>query len=140
MPLVRSPEQKRATLDEFYAEIAGWSNPGSSKGGTQMRRLIKRINEALLTTGVWGLTSHAHLLLHATPDYAAPWFVSVVAYGDQIVIEYKLPANTAPWKDAVVRGVASDIETALMYVKIAMLRSGGWPQCSEMVVANQTSA
>jgi len=97
-----------------------------------MRELIRRINESLPNTGVWGLTSHVHLLLQAAPDYAAPWFVSIVAYGDQIVIEYKLPTGLAPWKDAVVRGVTSNIETAVTFIKTAMVRSGGWPQSGEL--------
>jgi len=119
-------------MDRVYAEIESWSDPGSSKGGAVMRALIKGINEALPSTHIWGLTSHERLLLHASPECAAPWFVSIVAYGDQIIIEYKLPPEIAPWKDAVVRGIASDVQTALSSVKTSMVKSGGWPLSDEL--------
>ncbi len=132
MSLRRSPEQKNQSLDEFYAEVEGWDDSASSKGGAQMRQIIKRLDAEFASTGIWGLTSHVHLLLQASSEYAAPWFVSVVCYGDQVIVEYRLPAHEAPWKDAVVRGVATDIETSIAYIRRAMIRSGGWPQSREL--------
>jgi hypothetical protein len=119
-------------LDEFYAEVQGWDDPGSSKGGAQMRQIVKRLDVEFPSTDIWGLTSHVHLLMQSSSEYAAPWFVSVVSYGDEIIVEYRLPAQEAPWKDAVVRGVASDVETSIAYIRKAMLRSGGWPNCREL--------
>jgi hypothetical protein len=132
MPLRRSPEQKRQSLDEFYAEVEGWDDPGSSRGGAQMRQIIKRLDAEFSSTDIWGLTSHVHLLLQASSEYAAPWFVSVVCYADQVVVEYRLPAHEAPWKDAVVRGVTTDVETSVAYIRSAMIRSRGWPQSREL--------
>jgi hypothetical protein len=138
MPLRRSPEQNHQSLDEFYAEVQAWDDPGSSQGGAQMRQLIKRLDLEFPEIELWGLTSHVQLLLQASSDYGAPWFVSIVAYADEVIIEYRLPAHEAPWRDAVVRGVASDIETSISYVRSAMIRSGGWPTLGNVETANKS--
>jgi hypothetical protein len=140
MPLRRSPAQKRQSLDEFYAEVQDWDDPGSSKGGSQMRKIIKSLDAEFPSTHIWGLTSHVHLLLQASPDYAAPWFVSVVSYGDEITVEYRLPAVEAPWQDAVVRGVTRVVETSIAFIRTAIVRSGGWPSSLELKNGEQAIA
>ena len=115
MPLIRSKEQKRQTLEEFYNEWASSDNTISSELGKAMLRVIEKINQTFLETTIFGSTSHAHLLLFTTETNDADWYVALIANADEYNIEYRMPKDEQPWKDATVKGATKSLDEFMNY-------------------------
>lgn len=124
MPLYRCSAQKRQTLVEFYSELL--NHPMTKKDGEAMLALIKKIDETFPNTKIWGLTSHYHLILLAQDDYTSEGYVSIIAFRNEILLEYKIPPELAPWPNAYVKGAINSLDKAMNYLKIAMIESRGW--------------
>ena len=132
MPLIRCKEQKRQTLEEFYKEWASSDNSISSDLGKAMLRVIEKINQTFVETTIFGGTSHAHLLLFATENNDADWYVAIIANSDEYHIEYRMPKDKQPWKDATVKGATKSLSEFIDYVIIAMTESGAWTENKEL--------
>lgn len=63
MPIIRCKDQKRQTLEEYYNEWVSEKNQVAADIGKSMLKIIDLINDTFLETKIYGLTSHAHLLL-----------------------------------------------------------------------------
>ncbi|NTS43126.1 hypothetical protein HRG84_19730 [Flavisolibacter sp. BT320] len=132
MPLIRCKEQKRQTLEEFYEEWDSSDNMISSDLGKAMLRVIDKIKETFVETTIFGGTSHAHLLLFTTATNDADWYVSIIANADAYNIEYRMPKDKHPWKDATVKGATKSLSEFMNYVIIAMTESGAWTENKEL--------
>jgi hypothetical protein len=99
-----------------------------------MLGVVELINKTFLETRIYGLTSHAHLLLLSKDDRKSDLFVVIIATGlKEFHIEYLLPEDKRPWTDARVKGATKSIEEFKKYIVIAMSESLGWRDSSELI-------
>jgi len=92
-----------------------------------MIALLKVINSLFINTQLWGLTSHARLVIQSKDEWKSDWFVIINSVGlEEYYIEYLLPNHRGPWPNAIVRGEAKNLEEAKKYLLIAMRESEGW--------------
>jgi hypothetical protein len=140
MPLTRCSEQKRQTLEEFYSEWASSDNQISSDTGKSMLRVVDLINRTFIETKIYGLTSHAHLLLLSQDNSQSDWYVCIIANGlNEFHIEYLLPKTKQPWAKASVKGATKSIDEFRKFIIIAMTESLGWKDNSELSELYQTT-
>lgn len=133
MPLIRCSQQNRQSLEEFYSEWASESNEISAGIGKSMLKVIDLINKTFTGTMVYGLTSHAHLLLLSENNTSSDWYVAIVANGlEEYHIEYQMTKDRQPWKDAIVKGETKSIEEFKNFIIIAMFESRGWDKNEEL--------
>jgi hypothetical protein len=120
MKLVRCKDQPRETLEQFYAdqELASI--------GLCMIPLIERLRAHPDERAVWGLTSHAHLVLLSADTYKSPWYVRFCGMGKWYQIDYLMPERLAPWPGARVTAEAHSQDTAFQMILQAMELSEGW--------------
>jgi hypothetical protein len=135
MPFVRSLSQPSQSLEAFYNELLV---PGSiwetMQIGRAMLALIEQLQQQFVTTPLWGLTSHYHLLLQDQPYYDASdnWGVLVIGNQSGYRVEYRLPTTTLLEPSVFLRGQASTTTEALAYIAVAMIESGGWQSTKEI--------
>jgi hypothetical protein len=132
MPLKRNTDQKSNTLIQFYEEVKNSDDQYSSNLGELMIKWIKEIDSVFKTTVVWGLTSNYHLILQSRNDYTSPNYVVLIAGRDEYHLEYLIPEATQPWGNAYVKGTAKSLHEAMTILKIAMKKSNGWPESTEL--------
>ncbi|MFD2942358.1 hypothetical protein [Flavobacterium notoginsengisoli] len=132
MPLIRCSAQKNRSLEEFYTEWAQSDNNISAALGESMLKIIDFINQTFTQTMLFGLTSHAHLLLYPEDDDSSdPYFV-IISNSDEYWIEYKMPEKTKPWKNAMIKGATKSFEEFKSFIVIAMSESEGWQESNEV--------
>ncbi|GAB4048698.1 hypothetical protein [Spirosoma litoris] len=133
MPIKRCSEQKRCTLEEFYIELSETSANAYVDVGKAMLAFVDLINDTFKETLIWGLTSHARLILQTKDDSAADSLVVISNIGTkEYYFEYLIPADKRPWKYAYVRGEAYSLAEAKKYLLIAMRESEGWIDNAEL--------
>lgn len=92
-----------------------------------MIQLIGSIDNLFEQTQIWGLTSHARLILQNTDDSASDWYVTIGSIGhNYYFFEYLLPTSKRPWGNAQVKGETQSLAEAENYLLIAMRESEGW--------------
>jgi hypothetical protein len=129
MPLIRSESQSGKSLEKFYLD----QELGLEEGGKAMVSLITYINEYFKDTTLWGLTSHASLILKSESTYEGSSYVCISCYnGIEFNIDYLIPEEDQPWPHARISGVANGLECAFEYVLLAMKNSKGWEDCAEL--------
>jgi hypothetical protein len=132
MAIYRNTDQKSKTLIEFYTDLQNSSDFISKGIGTSMLQWIERINLEFKETTIWGLTSLYHLTLQAKKDNEYKIYVVLTAGIDEYYIEYRMPKEYEPWENAYVKGVTKSLDDAMKMLKIAMLKSKGWKESSEL--------
>lgn len=133
MPLIRCSQQNRQSLEEFYSEWASGSNEISAGIGKSMLKVIDLINKTFMETIIYGLTSHAHLLLLSENNTLSDWHVAIVADGlEEYHIEYQMTKDSQPWENAIIKGGTKSIEEFKNYIIIAMFESRGWDKNDEL--------
>jgi hypothetical protein len=138
MPVYTSRSQGGDAYDQrdFYREMAATaSSPVIANGYLDMVGLIDRINEEFITTPIWLLTSHHHLVLMDSPDYdGGDWLVSVRSIvGQEYFLTYRMPDHICPFsRSTSVETSALGLEQAIQYIRIAMKASGGWTDSPEL--------
>ena len=135
MPLLGNSEQnKTRTIEDFYRDLTNdKSNAVWEKIGKNMLAFIDLINQSFLETEIWGLTSHAHLVLQTQDRWDSDGYVTVSCIGsNEYYFEYRLPKEKSPWEYATVKGVARDFSEAKKYLLIAMKESEGWKGNKEL--------
>jgi hypothetical protein len=91
-------------------------------------------------TDLYGLTSHDQLCLLSEDNFQTPWWVPVSAdSASHFIVQYLLPEEQAPWREAYVKGEAYSLSSALMLVQIAIERSGGWSKIPPRRTPNTTT-
>jgi hypothetical protein len=132
MAIKRCSEQKRQTLEEFYTEFI----PGKAKTyadiGTPMLKVLKLLNDMFRETEIYGLTSHATLLLLSEDSSISPWFVSLNGLEDEYYIEYLMTPDKQPWPNARVKGATKSLDDLRHFIVIAMTESRGWSSSIEL--------
>ena len=121
MPIIRSSDQKTKTLEEFYKDLTSENSSVVDRSiGTAMLSFITLINQTLIETTLYGLTSHYRLVIQKTDSWKDDWYVTVYSIGDgKFQFDYKMPELTSPLKYATVSGQANTIEEARDYLIIA---------------------
>jgi hypothetical protein len=125
-------------LEEFYLERSANTAYDVTGVGKGMLRLIDMIKKLFKETLIWGLTSHARLLLLNTDGSASPWYVAMVGSSLEITgipdyqFEYLVPADKQPWANAQMKGEAANLAEAERYLLIAMYESQGWEGNKEL--------
>ncbi|KFF19665.1 hypothetical protein [Chryseobacterium sp. JM1] len=130
MPIVRRFEQKKATLEEFYKEFIPKPEDQIGDGGTPMLEVMESINSMFKETVLYGLTSHASLLLFNNDHKDSDYYIVINAfrsnYYGEYRIEYVIPGNDSPWKGATVNGASRTLAEFEKMIIISMYKSGGW--------------
>lgn len=133
MPLIRCSEQKRQSLEEFYSEWVSQSNEISVSIGKSMLEIIDLIDKTFIDTKIYGLTSHAHLLLLSEDDSMSDKHVAIIANGiEEYHIEYQMTKDSQPWENATIKGTTKSIEEFKKFIIIAMFESQGWNKSTEL--------
>lgn len=92
-----------------------------------MLQLIEVIDKLFKQTLIWGLTSHARLILQNADDSASDWYVTLSSSGSEYYhVEYLLPVEKQPWSNAQVQGNVQSLAELEKYLLIAMRESEGW--------------
>jgi hypothetical protein len=118
-------------LEEFYGQFFQGSL-GYQTAAEDMLRFVTAVNELFQETQLWGLTSHARLVIQNASNWESEWLVTVSSVGAQYYLEYLLPADKRPWEGAYVRGEAKSLEEAKTYLLISMRESQGWTGNQEL--------
>lgn len=87
MPVTRCSAQKRRTLEEFYQDWANEDNCVSANLSRLMMNVIGMINTTFEETKIYGLTSHAYLLLHEADNDESGWYVAIIVNGHEFHID-----------------------------------------------------
>ena len=132
MPIRRCSEQKRQTLEEFYAEFIPEKNQFWADVGTAMLKVTKLINDTFKETIIYGLTSHASLNFLTQDNSESDCFVTINSSGDDFYIEYLMTKNNRPWPNATVKGATKSLNEFKNLIIIAMTESQGWPESLEL--------
>ena len=132
MPIIRCTEQKRLTLEEFYKEFIPDKVKTFTDVGTPMLNVLKLLNEIFQETKIYGLTSHATLLLLNEDSSLSPWFVALNGLESEYYIEYMMTTDKQPWTDAKVKGGTKSLDELKRLIVIAMTESGGWTNNKEL--------
>ncbi len=132
MPLRRCSEQKRQTIEEFYAEFIPEKNQFWADAGTSMLKVTKLINDTFKDTVIYGLTSYASLNFLIQDDSQSDWLVTINSSGDEFYIEYLMTKNNRPWPNARVKGSTKSLDEFKILIVIAMTESQGWNESSEL--------
>lgn len=127
MPIKRSSEQKGQTLKEFYIELSEISTNHYADVGRKMLEFVNMVNETFKKTKLWGLTSHARLVIQSEDNWKSKWYVIIANLGtNDYYFEYLMSEDKQPWDNAMVRGEAKSLKEAKKFLLIAMKESEGW--------------
>ena len=139
MPLIRCTEQKRLTFEEFYKEFIPNKTDTFADVGTPMLNVLKLINDTFKETIIYGLTSHATLLLLNKDSSLSPWFVALNGLEtspngqrNEYYIEYLMTSDKQPWSDAKIKEGTTSLDELRNYIIIAMNDSKGWSDSNEL--------
>jgi hypothetical protein len=139
MPLIRCSEQKRLTLEEFYKEFIPNKAGTFADVGTPMLNVLRLINDTFKETAIYGLTSHATLLLLNKDSSLSPWFVALNGLAtspsgerNEYYIEYVMTSDKQPWPDAIIKGGTTFLDELKNFIIIAMTESEGWTDSNEL--------
>ena len=131
MPITRCTEQSGDSLEEFYQLISENKAYDRTGVGDAMLQLLEAMNNLFKQTQLWGVTSHARLILVNANDTSSNWYVTVSSVGSGAGyafyrIDYLLPLAKRPWQYAQVTGEVDTLAQAINHVLIAMRESEGW--------------
>jgi hypothetical protein len=132
MAIKRCSEQKRQTLEEFYAEFIPDRVKTFADVGTPMLKVLNLLNYTFPETEIYGLTSHATLLLLSEDSSLRPWFIALNGLEDEYHIEYIMAPDKQPWPNATVKGATKSLNELRQFIIIAMMESKGWPNSIEL--------
>lgn len=139
MPLIRCKEQSRQTLEEFYQEFIPDMVNKFADIGTPMLKVIKLLNDTFKETTIYGLTSHATLLLLNKDSSLCPKFVAISGLQlstdgqrNEFYIEYLMTLDKQPWTNATVKGTVTNLDELKKHIIISMTESKGWADSEEL--------
>ncbi len=128
MPIISGSDQKNKSLKEFYSS----DHQQTLEIGAKMLSLINLIDAKFIDTKIFGLTSLYKLNLLSKDSYNSPHYVSIATDGQMFRIDYLVPDSEQPWEQARVSGETESLEDAFKYILIAMTKSKGWLDSSEL--------
>ncbi|HYD92328.1 MAG TPA: hypothetical protein VEA37_12675, partial [Flavobacterium sp.] len=90
-------------------------------------------------TKIYGLTSHARLLLLNRDSSLSPWYVAINGFEttpgglrNEYYIEFLMTSDKQPWPSAKIKGSTTSIDELKKYVIIAMIETKGWTDSEEL--------
>lgn len=133
MPIKRCSDQNPISLEAFYQGLIDTSTNHYKEVGKRMIDIVKVINQTFKETMLWGLTSHARLVIQSEDSWESAWYVIISSIGmEEYYIEYLMPEDKSPWKNAMVRAQAQNLEEAKRLLIIAMNESEEWKGNKEL--------
>ncbi|KMQ61468.1 hypothetical protein ACM46_15740 [Chryseobacterium angstadtii] len=136
MPIVRRFEQNKKTLEQFYKELIPKPDDQIADFGTPMLEVLKSVNTMFQETVLYGLTSHASLLLFSDNHENSDYYVIINAYQlnsyAEYRIDYVIPENIRPWEGAIVNGSSGTLDEFEKKIIISMYNSEGWKHNIEL--------
>ena len=139
MPIIQCSEQKRQTLEEFYKSLIPDKVKSFADIGSPMLNVLELINKTFKETTIYGLTSHATLLLLNMDSSLGPQYVAINGLetapngqGIEYYIEYLMTSDKQPWYNAKVKGGTTSLDELKRYIVIAMTESKGWTDSNEL--------
>ena len=139
MSLIRCSQQKQLTLEEFYKTLIPDKVKKFADVGSPMLKVLKLINDTFIETTIYGLTSHATLMLSNKDISRSPWFVALNGLEtspngqrNEYYIEYLMTADKQPWIGARIKGGTTSLDELKKYIIIAMTESKGWTDSEEL--------
>src|SRR5689334_1089651 len=118
MAIKRCSEQKRQTLEEFYTEFIPGKGRTYADLGTPMLKVLKLLNDTFHETEIYGLTSHATLLLLSKDSSISPSLVTLNGLEDGYYIEYLMTPDKQPWPNARVKGATKSLDELRQFIII----------------------
>ncbi|OFX41458.1 MAG: hypothetical protein A2W95_07015 [Bacteroidetes bacterium GWA2_40_14] len=126
-------------MEEFYKEFIPNKIDNFVDVGTPMLNVLKLLNDTFKETTIYGLTSHATLLLLNQNSSLSPWFVALNGLEtspngqrNEYYIEYSMTSDKQPWPDAKIKGGTTSLDELRKYIIIAMNESEGWSDSNEL--------
>src|SRR4051794_19820482 len=99
-------------LEDTYGRFAALADSNEfSLIGRRMLELLARLRK-ISGPPVWAVTSHEVLRLVAGDAYGLPSLVTVRCEGEWFHIEYRMPADEAPWPGTHVHSKTDDLGLA----------------------------
>lgn len=135
MPLRRSESQGGGDIEAVLRHYRDLKDDEDyiKERNSQMRSLLKRLNDELPATTAWGLTSHDTLWLMSNPQYyGGPRYVGIDSYVTTFQVTYRPPDGELPIPDSEVVFRVVSIDDASARIRLAMLFTGGWPQSPDL--------
>ena len=132
MPIKRSQYQSDKSLEEFYNsnEWEGAFEIISKK----MLEFIDLVNENFCETQLIASTSHQRLCIQDKDDNRLNWIIIISNVAlTEYYFEYKVPKNKSPWDNAWMKGTASNLEEAIIYLVKSMSESEVWNGNKELI-------
>lgn len=139
MPITRLSNQG-GTLEEFYADLVAYR--AYKAAGREMLLMLAMINRLFVDTQLWGMTSHAQLVLLPADAWRPTRQPKVEATGKRghYLFEYCQPAERATERAACFYGTATSLAEAERYLLVAMRECGGWvgnPELQQLLAEYQ---
>ncbi|HCR77755.1 MAG TPA: hypothetical protein DIW37_15405 [Chryseobacterium sp.] len=136
MPIVRRSEQNQQSLQDFYKGFLAKPDDAFGNAGIPMLKILDFMNDVFKDTFIYGLTSHAHLLLFSN-DEEDKHHIEIIGFQsgsyEVFAVQYFIPEHKSPWKNAVVKGETTQFEEFKKMIVISMMESGGWKDNLELI-------
>ena len=136
MPLRRSESQGGGDIEAVLRLYRGRDGDPDyiNERNSRMRSLLKRLNDELPETTVWGLTSLDRLWLMSNPQYdGGPCYVGIDSMCDTTFqVTYSPPDGELPIPNSEVVFRVVSIHDASEQIRFAMFLTGGWPQSLDL--------
>ncbi len=131
MPIKRCSNHPQS-LEEFY-EDERWTHSAFKKISTETLKILEWLNEKFKDTLIFGFTSHQRLILVKENDSSSKNQIIIsMSCIDHHYIQYAMPPDIAPWKDAYITGTAYNLEDAKKLISIAIKNCGEWADSEEV--------
>jgi len=102
MPIKRSSDQKKITLEQFYEDLSKNSPEHYKEVDNKMLEFIQVINETFKETQLWGLISHSRLVIQSKDTWKSKWFLIIGNTGtSEYYFEYFVD-NNHDWHEYIV--------------------------------------
>jgi len=129
---IRSKYQSEETLKEFYNR-KDWEG-GFKIISKKMLEFIDLVNEHFNDTQLIASTSHQRLCIQDKDDEKLNWIIIISnSVLNEYYFEYKVPKNKSPWKNAWMKGTASNLEESIIYLIKSMSESEVWNGNKELI-------
>ena len=120
MPVIRTENQSKQPLEEFYDSLVSQSESWKNTRGS-MINLIDALNKEFPNKTFYALTSHSRLVILKNEETFSDW---LIIFSSSIPNEYHidamLPDNKSIWKDSRITTNVIGVEKAIVCFKIAL--------------------
>lgn len=120
MPIIRTEEQSKQSLQEFYDFLAGQSE-GWKNTRDSMINLINELDKEFPNEIFYALTSHSRLVILENKETFSNWLVIFSSsIPDEYHIDAMLPNDKSIWENSRITTNVKGVEKAIEYFKLAL--------------------